>query len=84
MSMELRWSDEDLEDVERTAILSGRIYERNRIMAILKKEQEIRKASSDWGVIGIVNLMMMIQEEELKYEDQSGQLFLVRDGRVYT
>lgn len=69
MSMELCWSDKDLEDVERTAILSGRIYERNRIMAILKKEQEIRKASSDWGVIGIVNLMMMIQEEELKYED---------------
>ena len=69
MSMELCWSDEDLADVERTAFMSGRIYERNRIMAMLKKEQEKRKAASDWGVIGIVSLMMTIQEEELKYED---------------
>ena len=69
MSMELCWSDEDLEDVERTAFMSGRIYERNRIMAILKKEQEKRNATQDWGVIGIVSLIMMIQEEELKYED---------------
>ena len=69
MSMELCWSDEDLEDVERTAFTSGRIYERNRIMAILKKEQEKRNADQDWGVIGIVSLVMMIQEEELKYED---------------
>ena len=67
MSMELCWSDEDLEDVERTAILSGRIYERNRIMAILKKEQEKRRANNDWGVIGIVDLVMMIEEEKLEY-----------------
>lgn len=68
MSMELCWSDEDLEDVERTAFMSGRIYERNRILAILKKEQERRNATSEWGVIGIVALMMTIQEEELEYE----------------
>lgn len=67
MSMELCWSDEDLEDVERTAILSGRIYERNRIMAILKKEQEKRRANNDWGVIGIVDLVMMIEEEKLEH-----------------
>ena len=73
MSMELCWSDEDLEDVERTAFTSGR-------MAILKKEQEKRNADQDWGVIGIVSLVMMIQEEELNYEDQSGQFHLVIAG----
>ena len=69
MSMELCWSDEDLKDVERTAIISGRRIERERIMNILREIQAERNANQDWGVVGIVALMVKIEEEELKYED---------------
>lgn len=69
MSMELCWSDEDLADVERTAIISGRKIERERILAILKDEFIKRRDNSEWATIGIIGLMHKIQEEELKYED---------------
>ena len=69
MSMELCWSDEDLEDVDRTAEMRGRMMERKRILAILKEEQEKRHADGDWGVIGIVSLMVKIEEEKLTFEE---------------
>ena len=68
MSMELCWSDEDLEDVERTAIISGRRIERERIINILREIQAERNANQDWGVVGIVSLMQMIEAEELKHD----------------
>lgn len=43
---------------------AGRRFERERIMAILKEEQNKRQADGDWGVIGIVVLMQMIEKQE--------------------
>ena len=69
MSMELCWSDADLEDVESTAIINGRIIERKRIMATLKDEFTKRRDRSEWATIGIIELMQMIDAEELKHEE---------------
>jgi hypothetical protein len=64
------WSEmADLEDVESTAIINGRIIERKRIMAMLKDEFSKLRDRSEWATIGIIELMQMIEEEELKHED---------------
>jgi hypothetical protein len=69
MNTKLSWTDEDLEDVESTAIINGRIIERKRIMAMLKDEFTKRRDRSEWATIGIIDLMQMIDAEELKHEE---------------